>query len=161
MIKQRHHVTMSSPHHSAPPPSLQTRVGGEVFFFLFATNRAWDMSVSRALVLFYLFIFARGKGLETMQSRLEPQVHFFNTFLHIKQLVLLLYLKPMGKPVKTHKPISRVGVWWGYKLPYPDPYPTYPTHNLWGVCEPVIFPRLIQLISLLLTCLHIMTPALV
>ena len=59
------------------------RAGGEGFFFLFATNRARDVSASRALVLFYLFIFARGQGLETTQSRLEPQVCFFNNFLQM------------------------------------------------------------------------------
>ena len=109
MIKQHHYVTMLSPRHIAPPPSLQTRVGGEVFFFSFATNRARDASASRVLVLFYLFIFARGQGLETTQSRLEPQVHFFNTFL---QMFFYYYISnPWEKPVKTHEPVSRVGVW--------------------------------------------------
>ena len=105
MIKQHHHVTMRSLRHSAPPPSLQTRVGGEVFFFLFATNRAQDTSASRALVLFYLFIFARGQGLETTQSRLEPQVRFFNTFLHIKQMVFIIISQTRGKnPSKPTNP---------------------------------------------------------
>ena len=94
MIKQHHHVTMRSLRHSAPPPSLQTRVGGEVFFFLFATNRARDASASRALVLFYLFIFARGQGLETTQSYLEPQVCFFNTFL---QMFFIIISQTRGK----------------------------------------------------------------
>ena len=105
MIKQHHHVTMLLPRHSTPPPSLQTRVGGEVFFFLFATNRARDVSASRALVLFYLFIFARGQGLETTQSRLEPQVRFFNTFLHIKQIVFIIISRTHGKnPSKPMNP---------------------------------------------------------
>ena len=104
MIKQHHHVIMSLPRHSAPP-SLQTRVGGEVFFFLFATNRARDTDASQALVLFYLFIFARGQGLETTQSRLEPQVRFFNTFLHIKQIVFIIISQTRGKnPSKPMNP---------------------------------------------------------
>ena len=102
MIKQHHYVTMLSPRHIAPPPSLQTRVGGEVFFFSFATNRARDASASRVLVLFYLFIFARGQGLETTQSRLEPQVCFFNTFL---QMFFIIISQTRGKnPSKPTNP---------------------------------------------------------
>ena len=64
-------------------------------------------------------------------------------FLHDKSYLgrSAIHGKTHGKTAKTHKPILRVRVWWGYGFGYPDPYPTYPTCNPQRVSQPVIFPN--------------------
>ena len=113
-----------------PHPRFKRKSVGKFSFYLLQIG----------LETSYLFIFARAGARDNAESSRAPST-FFNTFLHIIQIYYYYYISnPWEKPVKTHEPVSRVGVWWGYELPYPDPYPTYPTRNPWGVCEPVIFP---------------------
>ena len=111
MIKQHHHVTMSSLHHSAPHPRFKRESMGKFSsFYLLQIGLEMQTCLEPQFYFIYLFL-QEGRGLRQRRVVSSPKYVFLILFYILNKYFYYYISNPWVKPVTTHEPVSWVGVW--------------------------------------------------